>query len=504
MNRIIKAALAKILTVVLFAAGFTTALVFNIGTKTVKAAEGNDTITLKICNWEEYIDEGGWDDSIDLDSKEIKGENSMIKDFEDWYYKTYNKKVNVEYSCVGTNEELYNMLTLGDEYDLVCPSEYMIMKLMKEGWLEPFSDSFYDTGTAQNYYAKGVSPFIKKTFDSNKINDEPWSKYAAGYMWGITGIVYNPEEVTREEASTWKIIDNEKFKRRITIKDNVRDSMFAAVGAIKSDKLTSQEFKAQPDYAEKLAAEMNDTSDDTLEKTQDYLQAVKDNAYSFETDSGKADMITGKVAAGYQWSGDAIYTLDQAEKDDVQLNFSVPEESTNLYFDGWVMLKSGINGNDEKKQAAESFINFISMPENAVRNMYYIGYTSVISGGDSNVVYDYVKWNYEADENDTDTAEYKLGYFFSGDSDDKDYILTVPKEQTQRQLLAQYPSEDVMQRSAIMQYFDNTENAKINQMWINVRCCNIKSIPVWAWILAALVIAGAVVMLIKKLQQRRL
>ena len=27
--------------------------------------------------------------------------------------------------------------------------------------------------------------------------------YAAGYMWGITGMVYNPEEVTEEEASTW-------------------------------------------------------------------------------------------------------------------------------------------------------------------------------------------------------------------------------------------------------------------------------------------------------------
>ena len=29
----------------------------------------------------------------------------------------------------GTNEDLYNQLTLGDTYDLVCPSEYMIMKL---------------------------------------------------------------------------------------------------------------------------------------------------------------------------------------------------------------------------------------------------------------------------------------------------------------------------------------------------------------------------------------
>lgn len=93
----------------------------------------------------------------------------MVEDFEEWYYKTYGKKVKVEYSCLGTNEELYNMLTLGDEYDLICPSEYMFMKLMAEGWLEPYSEQFYDKSIKENYYAKGVSPFIKKIFDDNKI-----------------------------------------------------------------------------------------------------------------------------------------------------------------------------------------------------------------------------------------------------------------------------------------------------------------------------------------------
>ena len=452
------------------------------------AATSSDTITLRVCNWEEYIDEGDWDETIDLESGDIKGENSMIADFEDWYYKTYGKKVKVEYSCLGTNEELYNMLTLGDEYDLVCPSEYMIMKLMSEDRLEPFSNDFYDKNIKENYYSRGVSPFIKNMFDSNEINGEAWSRYAAGYMWGITGIIYNPDAVSKEEASTWTIINNSRFKRQITIKDNVRDSMFAAIGAIKSDKLTSKSFLASKDYKEKLAQEMNDTSDDTIKEVQEYLQEVKDNAYSFETDSAKADMITGKVVAGYQWSGDAVYTMDQADKDDFTLNFAVPKESTNIYFDGWVMLKSGIGGNDEKKQAAQSFINFLSMPENAVRNMYYIGYTSVISGGNSDVVFDYLKWNYEADDDEADTVEYPLGYFFSGDSDDEKYILTIPRDQMDRQILAQYPSEDVMERSAVMQYFDNDKNAKINQIWINVRCYNIANVPPWVWIMVDVVI----------------
>ena len=283
MNRYIKKAMALTLTTVCIVVSLMCVPVNLSGGNVILAGAADDTITLRVCNWEEYIDTGDWeeDDTIDLESGDIRGDNSMISDFEDWYYKTYGKKVKVEYSCLGTNEELYNMLTLGDEYDLVCPSEYMIMKLIAENWLEPFSEDFYDTSIAENYYAKGVSPFIRKTFDENKINGEPWSRYAAGYMWGITGIVYNPDKVTKEEASTWKIISNSKFRRQITIKDNVRDSMFAALGAIKADKLTSESFKNRADYQDRLTEEMNDTSEQTISEVQSYLQSVKDNAYSF-------------------------------------------------------------------------------------------------------------------------------------------------------------------------------------------------------------------------------
>ena len=228
-----------------------------------EAADKEDKpIILRVSNWEEYIDLGDWDEeeTIELDSGDIIGENSMVEDFEEWYEETYGRPVKVEYSTFGTNEDLYNMLTLGDEYDLVCPSEYMIMKLMREGQTVPLSDHFFDPSDENNYYIKGVSPYIKRVFDEHEIEGEPWSRYAAGYMWGVTGIVYNPEIVTREEASTWKILDNPKFNRQVTIKDNVRDSYFAAVGALKADLLTSEAFRNDPDYAGKLENEMNDTS----------------------------------------------------------------------------------------------------------------------------------------------------------------------------------------------------------------------------------------------------
>ena len=471
----------------------------------VRAAESEEkAVTLRVCNWEEYIDLGDWDETIDLESGDIIGENSMVEDFEEWYYETYGKRVKVEYSTFGTNEDLYNMLTLGDEYDIVCPSEYMFMKLMAEKMLVPLSDEFFDETDENNYYTRGVSPYIREVFENHEINGESWAKYAAGYMWGITGIVYNPEVVSEEEASTWRILNNPKFKRQVTIKDNVRDSYFAAVGALKHDLLTSPEFRADPNYKQRLEEEMNDVSPETIKTVQDYLQDVKDNAYSFETDSGKADMITGKVVANYQWSGDAVYSLDQAEEDDYILNFAVPEESTNIYFDGWVMLKSGIGDDAEKQHAAEAFINFNSRPDNAIRNMYYIGYTSVIGGGDDTRIFEYADWCYGAEDDEENVVEYPLGYFFTGDNSDENYVITAPEEQLRRQLFAQYPTQEAISKSSIMVYFDSDKNDVINQMWINVRCFNLYDVPVWAWAIAAAVAAVLIYLFVRMKQRQKM
>ena len=487
--------LLLILSLSLFASLMLSSPVF-----TVQAEAAADEVTLRICNWEEYIDEGDWDEDevIDLESGDIFGENSMIEDFEEWYYETYGVKVTVEYSTFGTNEDLYNMLTLGDVYDLVCPSEYMFMKLMAEDALVPLSDAFFDTSNEYNYYINGVSPYIQEIFDSHEINGESWSTYAAGYMWGVTGIVYNPEYVSAEDASTWSILLNEDYANQITIKDSVREAYFAAVGALKSELLTSEAFISDENYSANLEEEMNDTSEETIAAVGDWLQTMKDNVYSFESDSGKADMITGKVVANYQWSGDGVYTLDQAEEDDVYLNFAIPEEASNIYFDGWVMLKSGIGDDEAKQQAAEAFINFMSRSDNAIRNMYYIGYTSVIAGSEDDTrMFEYAEWTYGAEDDEEDTVEYALGYFFVGDNEDEDYIITTYEEQTYRQLLAQYPDEESISRTSIMVYFDAQTSEAVNDMWVQVRCYNFFDIPLWAWTVAAVIVILGIVMLIR-------
>ncbi len=437
-----------------------------------------EVITLRVSSWEEYIDLGGWDEAIDLENEDIIGVNSMVDDFTEWFNETHDYKVNVEYSTFGTNEDLYNRLSLGDRYDLVCPSEYMLMKLIAEGNCVDYTDGFWNKDNEENYYANKVSGYIDGRDDSvfntiyfkdNEGREVNLHKKAACYMWGTLGFVYNPEKLDDiSDVATWSMLKNEKYARQVTVKDNVRDAYFAALGIINSDELAT----ATPAVRSAL---MNSTDRETVALAEDVLKNIKNNVYSFETDSGKADMVTGKVIANEQWSGDAVYIMDEADGDGVELWYSVPEECTNIWFDGWLKLKNGVNWTERRHEAAEAFVNFLSRPQSAIRNMYYIGYTSSIA---DDLVFEYAEWNYGAETDDT--VEYDLSYFFG-----EGYSVTADAENFDgesrgRQLFAQYPPETVKERGVVMLDF-GTGLSEINQMWINVRCPDLKDVNPAVW-----------------------
>ena len=200
---------------------------------------------------------------------------------------------------------------------------------------------------------------------------------------------------------------------------------------------------------------MNDVSQETMANVKVLLENARKNLYGLETDEGKMDVAMGRLDASYQWSGDAVYILDMAEENDepLFLEYSIPKSASNLWFDGWVMM------NGANKKIAQAFVNYVSRPENVIRNMYYIGYTSCIAG---EKVYDYVDYTYSDEEG---TASYDLSYFFG----DTFAPLTVDETQTRRQLFAQYPDAVTKNRLVVMNYFKPDENERANRMWNNIK-----------------------------------
>ena len=431
---------------------------------TVNRKEEN---VLRIASWDEYIDMGGSvyeGDDPDLVEfkdwyKELTGidlnyARPIYEEFQDWYNKQNpDEQIVVKYVALQDNETMYNKIKMGDSYDLLCPSEYMAMKLKSENLIQPYSAEFFDASRAENYYAKNVSAYTEEIFEKTSL-----SEYIAGYMWGSTGFVYNPQNIganeneAREIMSSWHCLRNTACERKITAKDNVRDSYFMGLGMYYEKELLALNPNVE-NYSDILSQKMNDISKETMPKVKTLLEDARKNLYGLETDEGKTDVAAGRLDASYQWSGDAVYILDMAEENDLMLEYSIPKSASNLWFDGWVMMK------DANTKAAMAFVNYISRPENVIRNMYYIGYTSCIAGEQ---VYDYVDYTYSDEEG---TATYDLSYFFGAEFEP----LIVDEAQTRRQLFAQYPDEVTKNRLVVMEYFDPDENERANRMWNNIK-----------------------------------
>ena len=445
-----------------------------VGLTLTNSATDNRTV-LKVTNWAEYIDGG------DADSP-------LIREFEQWYKEQTGEDIRVEYCIADDNETLYNMIKMGDHFDLVCPSEYMLMKLVAEERVQALPATFFDTRIETNYYAKNVSPFIDKTFGENtmKKGEETvsWKEYAAGYMWGTTGFVYNPdpELVNEADLQNWSVFTNPKYEGKITAKNNIRDTYFTGLAMHYDTELRTLKAQYQQgdwtfaEYQAKLKEKMNDTSPETMNAVKGKLMQMKDNLYGFETDEGKAKIIAGDIWINFQWSGDAVYVMDVAEGlyqeeydgEPVYLCYSIPETASNLWFDGWTLTKDCKN-----VDAATMFINFLSMPENAVRNMNYIGYTSCI--GNEYVYENFALDYYEAEDGETDVVQYDLNYYFNpnyvmGDptTASDDYVFYTYSDQVKRQLFAQYPDEETLSRCVAMDYFSYEANARANSMWSDI------------------------------------
>ena len=445
----------------------------------------NEGLVLRVYNWQDYIDEG-------LDDEGQKIGTSVMEEWQEWYYQTYGEKVEVVYDTFETCETMMNTLKTGKTtYDLICPSEYTIQKMIRLDMLETYDYDLKDENgnlIMNNYH--NVSPYLINLF-----SDKGWNDYAVPYMWGTMGFIYNPENIAAEDIKHWSILWNENYKNMATANDSIRDTYVVGVMNVYYDELMAlredlQNGKiTQEQYTKQIGLIMNRCDDETLLKVETALKQMKNNVYGFEVDSGKSDIVTGKVSINFAWSGDAVYSLDVAEEEnEVYLNYQVPEEGSNVWFDGWVMPK-GAN-----KQLAQSFVNYLCDPEIAVRNMEMIGYTSAIVGDEiMDMIIDWygaesLEEAFPVDLTYLFTDSLSEEYYITNEAGEKRVIVYVAERG--RQFDAQYPDEETIMRCGIMEDFGDKNDAVI-AMWENVKIGDIS-----IWITIALVTSLVVVLAI--------
>lgn len=355
-------------------------------------------LTLRILNSEDYIYLG-----------EDDGEKDLVDQFVDYIEENYPEYhgVSIVYDTSDTNETIYSEIQTGkSNYDLINVSEYMAQKIVSGGFAQKI-----DIENKVPNYEKFASKSIKGRLDqietTIKVDNPDTGKkedkvvqlkdYAVGYMWGTLGILFNPsygdfvdkgyevEEVITD-MMTYDSLWNSKYKNSISVKNSMRDTY--AVGVMETykdefaklkEKQESGEISSE-EYVAEFSKIFNRSDKEAVNEVQSTLKALKENVFGLEVDSGKQDIITQKIGVNLAWSGDATYSMEQAEDVDLDLYYSVPELGSNLWSDVWIMPNNSRSA--EQYELAHLFLDYLCDPSIATKNMSYTGYTSFIGGDD--------------------------------------------------------------------------------------------------------------------------
>ena len=294
---------------------------------TDSAASGSaDGGELYVYNWGEYIDE------------------NVISQFED------ETGITVVYDLFETNEEMYPVIEAGAvNYDVVCPSDYMIQKMRENDLLAELNfDNIPNIDRIDPAYME-----MSQAFD-------PENKYSVPYCWGTVGILYNTrllDELGIPAPTKWADLWDERLSGEILMQDSVRDAFMVA---LKKDGYS-----------------MNSESKDELEQAKQELIDQKPLVQAYVIDQVRDKMIGGEAAVGVIYSGEMLYIQDEVANLglDYNLEYVIPEEGTNLWLDSWVIPKNAKN-----KENAEKWIDFMCRPEIAKANFEYITYPTPNKG----------------------------------------------------------------------------------------------------------------------------
>lgn len=277
------------------------------------SSEGGENGEVYVYNWGEYIDP------------------ETITMFEE------ETGIKVIYDEYDTNETMYPKVAAGSSaYDLVCPSDYMIQKMIDNDLLQPLNFDNMPNANANigaQYYEQSAA------FD-------PGNQYSVPYCWGTVGILYN-KTMVQEPVTSWSILWDEKYKDNILMQDSVRDAFMVAL------KLNGNS--------------MNSLNETELQAAKQLLIDQKPLVQAYVIDQVRDKMIGDEAAIGVIYSGEAIYT----QRENPNLEYVVPEEGTNVWIDGWVVPKNAPN-----KENAEKFIDFMCRADIALMNFEYITYST--------------------------------------------------------------------------------------------------------------------------------
>ena len=250
--------------------------------------------------------------------------------------------IDVIYDEYETNEIMYAKLAADPSaYDVVCPSDYMISRMMDEEMLAELDYSMLPN----------AREYIGEQYMTAAEGFDPGNRYAVPYIWGTVGILYNTEMVD-EPVTSWNILWDEKYKGEILMQDSIRDAFMVA--------------QSRRGYS------MNTTDPAELEQCAQDLIDQAPLVQAYVVDQARDKMIGDEAALAVIYSGEAIY----CQWENPNLEYVVPDEGSNVWIDAWVITRDARN-----YENALAWIDFLCRPESALATFDFITYSTPNTGG---------------------------------------------------------------------------------------------------------------------------
>ena len=304
------------------------------------ASTANETVTLYVYNWGEYISDGS-EGSLDVNAA-----------FEEYCREELGLNVTVNYSTFSSNESMYAKISSGSSaYDVIIPSDYMIERMVKEDLLLPLVSS-KDSAEVEKVIPNYKD--IDEKFKGENIYYEGDAKelYSVPYFYGMIGVIYNTSIVNEadEDIGSWELMWDEDYKGDILQFNNSRDAFGTAF------------------Y--KLGYDVNDESKEKWRAALDELLRQKEIVQGYVMDEIFNKMQSGSAAVAAYYAGDFLSMHEQ----NPDLEFFYPKEGTNIYIDSMCIPKAS-----QHPELAKEYINFMCQEEIAVENALYTYYASPLT-----------------------------------------------------------------------------------------------------------------------------
>ena len=241
----------------------------------------------------------------------------------------FTKETGIEviYSTFESNEEMYAKLKLtsstGSGYDLVFPSSYYVNKMAKENMLQELEHS-----KLSNFKQIPVN-LLNKEFDPN-------NKYSLPYVYGLTGIGVNADDVDPSKITSWADLWNPEYKGKVLLTSDAREVFHIAL---------LLDGKSP-----------NTTNEEDIKAAYERLVKLLPNVVTFNSDSPEVPFVQGEASIGMLWNGSAYL----AHKENPSIQFVYPKEGAIFWMDNYAIPKGAKN-----TEGAYKFIDFLLRPENA-------------------------------------------------------------------------------------------------------------------------------------------